>query len=142
MLNLNCDNKDSQEDDWERALRLARGIIASHESGEHRRLWHDTDVTLSRNLLRAVATLKVLLICMRCSIGCHREWGDDGGDPVDESCLPSPDTCTGSTICMVDTCEPAFHRDYDVTNIVVIVPQTNEHAGTDWDPDGSPPDLY
>jgi hypothetical protein len=39
--------------------------------------------------------------------------GDDGGD----ECSEHPDACVGATICIDGFCEPAFNREYSITDV-------------------------
>lgn len=61
--------------------------------------------------------------------------GPDAG-----GCTESADTCTGSLICVINTCEQALPRQYVITQLTVRPPATNN--GAQWDPDGSAPDPY
>jgi hypothetical protein len=58
------------------------------------------------------------------------------------TCDPADDTCGGDNICIVDSCQPAFGRDYDLTNITVTLPATQAN-GMPWDPEvgAENPDL-
>jgi putative transposase len=49
--------------------------------------------------------------------------------------------CSGSDICIVDACEPAFGRTYDVSVFNLTINTTNP-KGTSWDSVGGAPDPY
>ena len=50
-----------------------------------------------------------------------------------------PTSCSGETICVGTTCEPAFNRIYSFSQISVTV-ATNNPGGSAWDPFGGAPD--
>jgi hypothetical protein len=58
------------------------------------------------------------------------------------ACSPNdPDSCSGSDICIVDACEPAFGRTYEVSVFNLTINTTNQ-KGTSWDSVGGAPDPY
>ena len=55
-------------------------------------------------------------------------------------CSPAdPTSCSGETVCIGTTCEPAFNRIYSFSQISVTV-ATNNPGGSAWDPLGGAPD--
>src|SRR5215203_1935241 len=91
--------------------------------------------------MRTLAVLTILAAC-----------GDDGGGVSTQSdgavdtvgsgeCIPSADTCTGSTICIEGSCEPIIPRTYTFSAIKVHATPTMV-GGQMWDVDATPPDIY
>lgn len=80
-----------------------------------------------------VTTVKLLTVIAMTACG-----GGGGMTPptdaaVSSPCNPANDTCTGDTVCVVDTCVPAFPLAYRITAFVIHVP-----AGFTHDTDGKP----
>jgi len=50
-------------------------------------------------------------------------------------------SCSGTNICIVDACEPAFGRTYSVLVASLTIKTTNPE-GTSWDSVGGAPDPY
>jgi hypothetical protein len=65
--------------------------------------------------------------------------GDDGDDTSDE-CSETADDCTGDNICIGGSCEAAFGRLYDVTDVNISLP-TTDPDGAAWDAGGGAPDI-
>ena len=56
-------------------------------------------------------------------------------------CAAQADTCTGETICIAGSCEPAFGRFYDIGALSVSLPATDPN-GYYWDFAGGAPDIF
>lgn len=56
-------------------------------------------------------------------------------------CTPSADICTGENICVSGACVPAFGRFYEVRDVSVSVPTTDD-TGAAWDALGGAPDPF
>lgn len=90
----------------------------------------------------STATTIVFAACTACTAA-GDDTGDDVGDDDDvpTECSESNDTCSGDSICIAGSCESAFGRIYDVTNIDVSLP-TTDSAGEAWDVGGGAPDIF